>query len=461
MPSTITLPSTIADGESFDIGPRESFETSALSVLGSLYISQYLDDDDDDVPPGSLRIIGTATVDDDGALRNFGELSNSHSGDITVKGNSQIYNNSVSSFRNAGTVTITESGEFYSHGSLINYSTGTIFIDTGASFRSESGTIDNDGVIHHNGSDDDNFELFSGVVLTGSGIYRGRTLKINEETFRPDGFTVETDFNLNGNGILEFVNPGTDPLLTVTGAARLSGGSLVFDGLENLSEGSYTLIDGQSTLTINNSLLDDVDSHDTALYDYELVHSNDDLILTVDDLTTADDPSDTDTVPSLPVIEGTDGSDQLAGGNGAEHLMGHRSRDILLGGNGDDVLDGGRGRDILVGGNGADTLIGGAGNDTFVFTSDQGIDTITDFTDQDSIFIDESALGGIITNPVYNSSTGELSVTRQTIETQITYQRLGSLRIPIPTTTFVSEDITLAVLENPSGFDVNADVSIG
>ncbi|NEQ53047.1 MAG: hypothetical protein F6K11_23395 [Leptolyngbya sp. SIO3F4] len=459
MPSTITLPSIIADGESFDIGPRESFETGALTILGSLYISR---DEDDDAPPGSLRIYGTTTVDDDGALRNAGELINSRSGDITVKGDSQIYNNSVSSFRNSGTVTITERGEFYSHGSLVNYSTGNIFIDTGTSFRSESGTIDNDGVIHNNSSDDDNFELSSGVVLTGSGIYRGRTLKIDKETFRPDGFTVETDFNLNSNGILEFVNPGTTPLLTVTGAASLSGGSLIFDGLENLSEGSYTLIDGQSTLTINNGLLDDVDSHDTALYDYELVHSNNDLILTVDDLTTANDPSNTDTVPSLPVIEGTDGSDQLTGGNDAERLMGYRGRDILLGGNGDDVLDGGRGHDILVGGNGDDTLIGGAGQDTFVFNSDQGIDTITDFTDQDHIFIDASELGGvIIINPVYNSSTGELSVIRQTIETQITYQRFGSLRIPIPTTTLVSENITLAVLESPTGFNVSTDVTIG
>ncbi|MEM9120489.1 MAG: calcium-binding protein [Cyanobacteria bacterium P01_F01_bin.56] len=160
------------------------------------------------------------------------------------------------------------------------------------------------------------------------------------------------------------------------------------------------------------------------------------------------------------VIEDNDGDNLLLGGQEADHLMGYGGADILFGNQGDDLLDGGRGSDLLVGGDGADTLIGGKGSDTFLFTSDQGIDIIKDFTDQDRIVIDASALGGVIVNPVYNSSTGELSVTRQTFEMQITYGQVGSISVPIATPVLVAEDITLAVLENPSGFDVNTDVSI-
>ncbi|MEM9483259.1 MAG: hypothetical protein AAGA83_06155 [Cyanobacteria bacterium P01_F01_bin.116] len=161
------------------------------------------------------------------------------------------------------------------------------------------------------------------------------------------------------------------------------------------------------------------------------------------------------------VIEGNDGDNLLLGGQEADHLIGHRGTDSLFGNQGDDLLDGGRGNDVLVGGHGADTLIGGGGNDTFKFTSDQGIDIIKDFTDQDQIVIDASELGGVITNPVYNSSTGELSVTRQTIEMQTAYAQVGSVRVPISTPILGEQkDITLAVLENPTGFNVSTDVTI-
>ena len=152
-----------------------------------------------------------------------------------------------------------------------------------------------------------------------------------------------------------------------------------------------------------------------------------------------------------PIMPGTGGTDG----------MGYGGADSLFGSQGDDLLEGGRGSDVLVGGDGADTLIGGGGSDTFKFTSDQGIDIIKDFTDQDRIVIDASELGGLIVNPVYNSSTGELSVTRQTFEMQITYGQVGSISVPIATSVLVEEeDITLAVLENQSGFDVDTDVSI-
>ena len=72
---------------------------------------------------------------------------------------------------------------------------------------------------------------------------------------------------------------------------------------------------------------------------------------------------------------------------------------ILNGGNGKDVLDGSAGNDVLLGGNGADVLIGGPENtltggngpDTFLFRTDFGANTITDFdVKNDMIQIDDS-----------------------------------------------------------------------
>ena len=55
--------------------------------------------------------------------------------------------------------------------------------------------------------------------------------------------------------------------------------------------------------------------------------------------------------------------------------------DTLNGNAGDDVLVASGGNDTLDGGVGADTLTGGAGIDTFIIRSNDGPDTITDFTD--------------------------------------------------------------------------------
>lgn len=97
------------------------------------------------------------------------------------------------------------------------------------------------------------------------------------------------------------------------------------------------------------------------------------------------------------MLDGTQGSDELVGGDGndvlngfagADHLVGGAGDDILRGGSGDDILDGGAGNDTLDGGSGNDILEGGAGddilkggsgNDVFVFKAGFGRDTITDF----------------------------------------------------------------------------------
>ena len=71
-------------------------------------------------------------------------------------------------------------------------------------------------------------------------------------------------------------------------------------------------------------------------------------------------------------VQGGDGNDIVAGGSGNDNLEGNSGNDILLGedgvdvmygGEGDDILDGGVENDLAFGGLGKDTLIGGYGND--------------------------------------------------------------------------------------------------
>ncbi len=91
---------------------------------------------------------------------------------------------------------------------------------------------------------------------------------------------------------------------------------------------------------------------------------------------------------------GGDGSDTLIGGGANDTLFGNTEDDSLLGDDGTDSLIGGDGNDTLDGGNGNDTLTGGANADHFAYTaSNQGIDTITDFTTADFDVIQISASG--------------------------------------------------------------------
>jgi len=67
----------------------------------------------------------------------------------------------------------------------------------------------------------------------------------------------------------------------------------------------------------------------------------------------------------------------------------------LNGGVGNDVLSGGAGADVITGGQGNDTLVGGGGADIFVYTaSNQGVDTILDFTvNSDALQFTNAAFG--------------------------------------------------------------------
>jgi Ca2+-binding RTX toxin-like protein len=75
--------------------------------------------------------------------------------------------------------------------------------------------------------------------------------------------------------------------------------------------------------------------------------------------------------------------DRLFGGEGDDRLQGGIGRDKLYGGDGDDVLHGGAGND---------TLIGGSGNDTYLFSINDGRDTIhnrdSDPESSDTLYFD-------------------------------------------------------------------------
>ncbi len=58
---------------------------------------------------------------------------------------------------------------------------------------------------------------------------------------------------------------------------------------------------------------------------------------------------------------------------------------LIFGTDNDDTLSGGSGDDEISGGAGDDTMTGGAGADTFIYTPDDGNDTITDFSISEDI----------------------------------------------------------------------------
>ena len=87
-------------------------------------------------------------------------------------------------------------------------------------------------------------------------------------------------------------------------------------------------------------------------------------------------------------IQGLDGNDTLAGNGDKDNLLGGSGNDVLTGGNGDDLLQGEAGFDVLRGENGNDTLGGGVGQNNLyggggndIFAIGDGEDTVFDFQD--------------------------------------------------------------------------------
>ena len=76
----------------------------------------------------------------------------------------------------------------------------------------------------------------------------------------------------------------------------------------------------------------------------------------------------------------------MDGGAGDDRVIGGSDDDLVLGGPGQDLVEGRDGDDELRGDAGSDILAGGSGSDRFML-GDDGIDRITDFSDDDVLVL--------------------------------------------------------------------------
>ncbi|MGB3494583.1 MAG: putative Ig domain-containing protein [Elainellaceae cyanobacterium] len=298
----MVLPSYNPIGHTLIIGVGEAETNSSgfendgnLDNLGDFINNSIFENDSDFDNDGTFDNNGDFDNDgifiNDNEFVNNGTFENDFYGDFVNNddflNNSTFINKRLGDFFNNGTF---ENDDFFENkGDFVNSNT---FINS-STFISSRDFI-NDGSFINNGSFANSGTFTNNGLLAGSGSYSGTALTINSGTFRPEGFTVGANFTLSGSGTLAFVEPGSGTLLTVSGNTQLSGGAITFDAgqLSGLDEGSFTLLDGQGSLTVAGSLLDDVDSFDTAIRDYELVVDSNDLLLTVEFLNVA--PTDLD-----------------------------------------------------------------------------------------------------------------------------------------------------------------------
>ncbi len=132
------------------------------------------------------------------------------------------------------------------------------------------------------------------------------------------------------------------------------------DGTASVTVYSYFLDFGQTSNTIK-----DIMFNDDTIWDYEyiLAHYN-----------------------SVPDAHG---GLTKEGGNNNDYLTGSDANDFLIGNGGDDSLYGNSGNDIFIGGKGNDTLNGGNGDDTYIYNLGDGLDTIMDNNNRDTISFGE------------------------------------------------------------------------
>jgi Ca2+-binding RTX toxin-like protein len=205
------------------------------------------------------------------------------------------------------------------------------------------------------------------------------------------------DDNLSGADAADTLlgGDGNDILTGNSGTDTLHGD----DGDDNLNGGSGNdSLDGDA----ENDSLDGGSGNDTLLG-----RSGNDSLDGGSFNDSLDGGSDNDT------LFGNSEDDTLDGGSGNDTLDGGSENDSLLGGDGNDSLLGGSNNDTLIGGDGNDTLTGAGGVDRFVYNnSNEGADSITDFTitDGDVIVLSSGGFGGLTTiggtlNPLLFSAT--------------------------------------------------------
>lgn len=129
------------------------------------------------------------------------------------------------------------------------------------------------------------------------------------------------------------------------------------------------------------------------------------------------------------VVRGGEGDDYLFGGNGNDRLFGDTGSDTIVAGRGDDLVRAGTGSDIVRAGTGNDTIYGGSGfdflrgqegddwlsggynADRFIFESDHGNDTVSDFDFE--IRAEKIVFSGVVGLTEFNDLFGRLEDTTE------------------------------------------------
>lgn len=110
-------------------------------------------------------------------------------------------------------------------------------------------------------------------------------------------------------------------------------------------------------------------------------------------------------------ITSNDSANSITGGRGADSLIGGAGADSLVGGKGKDSLWGGAGNDTLAGGKGNDLLYGGEGSDTFIFTVNDGVDTVASYESGELLsIINKRGREVDVSKTVFNESKGTLNL---------------------------------------------------
>ncbi|MGS2722955.1 cadherin-like domain-containing protein [Porticoccus sp. GXU_MW_L64] len=179
------------------------------------------------------------------------------------------------------------------------------------------------------------------------------------------------------------------------------GNDLSIVSVSNSENGSVRLLDEEYILFSPNS-----DYSGPASFEYELtngsVFDTGTVSISVNDSTTLNEISGTNSNNSL---TGTEGSDRIEGLAGHDNIDGAGGNDTITGGTGNDTLRGGdgddtfhvegtdQGSDRFIGGEGADTVQGGSGDDDITLSALLAIDSV------------EAINGGTGTNRVLGTSS--------------------------------------------------------
>ena len=306
----------------------------------------------------------------DDTIDNFGDYTSINTG----IGNDHIYNNGYYATINAGDGNdrIRNHGT-YRNSNKIDYS----LINAGAGDDEiwnyyENSTIDagtgNDDIFYDGDYSSINAGIGNDTIFTLYGSYSTINAAEGDDLIR---FSSNSKNNLiqynSGDGkdtIYDYSSTDTIQISGSTYSTSKSGNDIII----KVGSGSMTIKDiGSETLnivTIAGGVIDTQSTYETAVTlasTFTGTYESDDEVIKID----------ASKVKSAIEIYGNDNNNSITGSS---------KNDTIYGGDGKDLIKGGSGNDFLAGESGNDTLTGGVGADIFYFDSNEGTDTITDYS---------------------------------------------------------------------------------